>query len=94
MGGERLSAEIAGRHFFLADSMPAFAGRGWAQRVSSNLWAASPMNMTILFGSGLFPNTRANPITGEVFEQAGAVLSSPQMDVLRHVQQQWGAQPK
>ncbi len=53
-----------------------------------------PFSLSILFGSGLFPTTRANPVTGQVFERAGAVLSLPQMDALRQVQQQWGAQPQ
>jgi hypothetical protein len=51
-----------------------------------------PFSLSILFGSGLFPTTRPNPITAQVFEQAGAVLSVPQMDALRQIQQQWGFQ--
>jgi len=51
-----------------------------------------PFSLSILFGSGLFPTTHANPITAQVFEQAGAVLSVPQMEALRQIQQQWSSQ--
>ncbi|HXC02354.1 MAG TPA: sigma-70 family RNA polymerase sigma factor [Opitutaceae bacterium] len=51
-----------------------------------------PFSLSILFGSGLFPTTHANPITAEVLAQAGAVLSVPQMEALRQIQQQWGFQ--
>jgi RNA polymerase sigma factor (sigma-70 family) len=51
-----------------------------------------PFSLSILFGSGLFPTTRPNPITAQVFEQAGTVLSVPQMEALRQIQQQWGSQ--
>jgi RNA polymerase sigma factor (sigma-70 family) len=51
-----------------------------------------PYSIKILFGAGLFPTTHTNPITAQVLEQAAAVLSPPQIDVLRQVQQQWGSQ--
>ena len=51
-----------------------------------------PFSLSILFGSGLFPTTHANPITAQVLEQAGMMLSVPQMDALRQIQQQWGSQ--
>jgi hypothetical protein len=51
-----------------------------------------PHSIGIAFGSGLFPNSRPDPITARVFEQAGKVLSVPQMDALRQIQQQWGFQ--
>jgi RNA polymerase sigma factor (sigma-70 family) len=51
-----------------------------------------PFSLSILFGSGLFPTTRPNPITVQVLEQAGVILSVPQMDALRQIQQQWGSQ--
>jgi hypothetical protein len=50
-----------------------------------------PYSLNIFFGSGLLPTTRANPITTQVLAQAGAVLSVPQMDALRQIQQQWGS---
>jgi RNA polymerase sigma factor (sigma-70 family) len=51
-----------------------------------------PFSLSILFGSGLFPTTHANPITAEVLAQAGAVLSPSQMEALRQIQQQWDFQ--
>jgi RNA polymerase sigma factor (sigma-70 family) len=50
-----------------------------------------PFSITILFGSGLFPTTCPNLITTQVLESAGAVLSVPQMEALRQIQQQWGS---
>jgi RNA polymerase sigma factor (sigma-70 family) len=52
-----------------------------------------PYSMSIFFGSGLFSTSHSNPITAQAFEQARAVLSAPQMEALRQIQQQWSSPP-
>ncbi len=54
---------------------------------STTIWNADMFYATGLF---VYPPPRNSEITAPMFEKAREILSSPQMDVLRYVQEQWG----